>query len=82
MLADDFAGSLNLLLALAFALLDPHEIILGGDIADALREHPGIVRDGRCAYGENFEDACAHGVAFIAMRQAALDLMEEMNDNE
>ena len=80
MLADDFAGSLNLLLALVFALLDPHEIILGGDIADTLREYPGIVRDGRCAFGGNYEDACAHGVAFIAMRQAALDLMDAMSE--
>ena len=80
LLLDDFSNSLNLLLALLFALLDPHEIILGGDIADALRERPDIVRDGRCAFGGNYEDACAHGVAFIAMRQAALDLLDDMNE--
>lgn len=80
MLVDDFANHLNLLLRLVFALLDPGELILGGDIADALRGCPGLIHDERCAFGENYEDACANGVAFIAMREAVLDMTDDLSE--
>lgn len=82
MLMDDFANQLNLLLQLVFALLDPHEIILGGDMADALRDRPELILDSRCAFGENFEDACARGAAFIAMCEAALDQADALFEAE
>ena len=78
MLMDEYAGNLNWLLQLVFALLDPHGIILGGDMADALRQRPDLIRDSRCEFGENYEDASACGAAYIAMREAVLDWMDKM----
>ena len=82
MLVEDFANHLNLMLQLVFAMLDPHEIILGGDMADALRDRPELIRDARCSFGENFEDACARGVAFTAMWEAVLDQADALFEAE
>lgn len=82
MLVDDYAGNLNRLLHLVFALLDPHKVILGGDMADALRERPELIQDSRCEFGENYEDACACGAAYIAMREAVLNWTNEMAEAE
>lgn len=70
LLMDDFIGHLNILLQLIRAMLDPHCLILGGDITDALRLTPGLLPEGQFSFGEQFEDACARGAAVIAMRDA------------
>ena len=80
LLMSDFTRHLDLLLRMVCALIDPHEVILGGDIPDALRDWPELIGSGRCTFGENYEDACAHGVAFIAMREAVLNLTDDLPD--
>ena len=80
LLMDDFTGHLNILLQLIRAILDPHCLILGGDITDALRHTPGLLPEGQFSYGEQFEDACARGVAIIAMRKALNDCIKEAMD--
>ena len=80
LLVDDFTGHLNILLRLVRALLDPHCLILGGDIPDALRNHPGALPEGDYTFGEQFEDACAQGAAVIAMRSALHARIKEAMD--
>ena len=41
-----------------------------------------LIRDGRCSFGENFEDACARGVAFTAMWEAVLDQADALFEAE
>ena len=70
LLMDDFMGNLRIVLQLVRALLDPHCMILGGDITDALRQSPELLPEGDYTFGEQFEDSCARGAAVIAMRRA------------
>ncbi len=70
LLMDDFVSHLNIVLQLVRAILDPHCIILGGDITEALRAVPGMLPDGDYTFGERFEDACAQGAAAIALQSA------------
>lgn len=70
LLMDDFVNHLSIVLQLIRALMDPHCLILGGDIPDALRHTPGLLPSGSYAFGEQFENSCAHGAAVIAMRSA------------
>ena len=51
-------------------MLDPDQIILGGDMTDAVRVIPGLLPDGDYTFGERFEDACAQGAAAIALGTA------------
>ncbi len=82
LLMDDFTGYLNVLLQLIRAVLDPHCLILGGDIPDALRQTPGLLPEGQFSFGEQFEDACARGAAVIAMRDALHRCINEAMDAE
>ena len=75
-LMDDFVSHLNIVLGLIRALLDPHCIILGGDIPDALRHVPELLPQGDYHFGERYEDSCALGAAVIAMRTALHALIE------
>lgn len=70
LLVDDFVNHLSIVLQLVRAILDPHCIILGGDMTDALRIVPGLLPDGDYTFGERFEDACAQGAATIALQDA------------
>ena len=74
-LLDDFQGHLGILLNLVEALLEPHCVILGGDIPDALSAVPGLLPEG-CVLGERYEDSCACGAAVIAMREAVHRMLE------
>ena len=76
LLMDDFVSHLNIVLGLIRALLDPHCIILGGDIPDALRDFPELLPQGDYAFGERYEDSCALGAAVIAMQIALRQLIE------
>ena len=80
LLMDDFVGHLNIVLQLVRALLDPHCLILGGDIPDALRLAPGLLPEGDYTFGEQFEDSCAMGAAVIAMRSALHARIKEAMD--
>ena len=80
LLMDDFVNHLNIVLQLVRAMLDPHRLILGGDIPDALRGAPGLLPEGDYTFGEQFEDACAHGAAVIAMRSAIHERIKEAMD--
>ena len=82
LLMDDFTGYLNVLLQLIRAILDPHCLILGGDIPDALRQTPGLLPEGQFSFGEQFEDACARGAAVIAMRNALHQCIKDAMDAE
>lgn len=81
LLMDDFNGYLNALLNLIRAILDPHCLILGGDIPDALRQTPGLLPEGQFSFGEQFEDSCARGAAVIAMRRALHQCINETMDD-
>ena len=70
LLMEDFVSHLNTVLQLVQAILDPHYLILGGDIPDALRDTPGLLPEGRYTFGDQFEDACARGAAVMAMQNA------------
>ena len=70
MLMDDFTSHLNIVLQLVRAMMDPDQIILGGDMTDAVRVIPGLLPDGDYTFGERFEDACAQGAAAIALSAA------------
>ena len=76
-LVDDFVSHLNIVLRLIRALLDPHRVILGGDIPDALRDFPELLPDGDYDFGERYEASCALGAAVIAMRQALHSMIED-----
>ena len=66
MLMDDFFSHLNIVLRLIRAVLDPHCIILGGDIPDALRQSQLLPPTGEYVLGARFEESCALGAAAIA----------------
>ena len=70
LLMDDFVSHLDTVLQLIRALLDPHCIILGGDIPDVLRDCPELLPAGDYQLGERYEDSCALGAAVIAMQEA------------
>lgn len=80
LLMDDFVNHLNIVLQLVRAILDPHCMILGGDITDALRHTPGLLPEGHFTFGEQFEDACARGAAVIAMQHALHERIKEAMD--
>ena len=77
LLIDDFVNHLRIVLQLVRAILDPDCIILGGDITDTLRSTPGLLPDDDYTFGERFEDACALGVAAIAMQTALHQRIEQ-----
>jgi len=74
-LMDDFIGHLNIILQLIRAMLDPHCIILGGDIPVILQGCPELLPGGDYTFGERFENSCAMGAAVIAMREALRTLI-------
>ena len=73
---DDFFSHLEIVLQLIQALLDPHVVILGGDIPDALRESGLLAPNPHVAFGECFEESCALGAAVIAMQEAVHGMIE------
>lgn len=75
-LMDDFFSHLDIVLRLIQALLDPHSIILGGDIPDALRDSDMLPPSQHYIFGERFEEGCALGAAVIAMQEAVHELIE------
>lgn len=77
LLVEDFVSHLNIVLQLVRAILDPHCMILGGDMTDALRPVPGLLPDGDYTFGERFEDACAQGAAAIALRSALHERIDQ-----
>ena len=77
LLMDDFVSHLRIVLQLVRAILDPDCMILGGDITDALRSSSGLLPDGDYTFGERFEDACAQGVATIALNSALHQRIDE-----
>ena len=76
MLMDDFFSHLNIVLQLIRAVLDPHRIILGGDIPDALRENQLLPPTAEYELGARFEESCALGAAAIARQRALHTLIE------
>ena len=58
------------------AVLDPHRIILGGDIPDALRENQLLPPTAEYELGARFEESCALGAAAIARQRALHTLIE------
>lgn len=80
MLMDDFFRHLDLVLQLVRAMLDPHCVILGGDIPEALRAGGLLPPEGAWVLGAHFEDSCALGAAAIAMDDALHALIEEIAD--
>ena len=75
-LMDDFFSHLEIVLQLIQALLDPHVVILGGDIPDALRDSGLLAPNPHVAFGECFEESCALGAAVIAMQEAVHGMIE------
>ena len=59
------------------AVLDPHCVILGGDIPDALRASGLLPPEDAYVLGARFEDSCALGAANIAMEHALHALIED-----
>ena len=76
-LMDDFFSHLDLVLQLIRAVLDPHCVILGGDIPDALRASGLLPPEDAYVLGARFEDSCALGAANIAMEHALHALIED-----
>ena len=74
-LMNDFSDTLGMLLRTIRALLDPHLIILGGDMPEALSQLPELLSRESFTLGEHFEDSCALGAAVVAMREAVHTLI-------
>ena len=74
-LMHDFAEFLSLLLRLVRGLLDPHLVILGGDVPEALAGMPELLPSEPFIPGEHFEDSCALGAAVVAMRDSVQQLI-------
>ena len=81
MLMDNFFNHLNIVLRLIRAILDPHCIILGGDVPDALRANHLLDPDGEYLLGAPFEESCALGAAAIARQYALHSLIEDTMDS-
>ena len=75
LLLKDFSDSLGMLVRLIQGLLDPHLIILGGDVPETLMQTPELLPVDSFTLGEHFEDSCALGAAVIAMREAVHTLI-------
>lgn len=75
LLIDDFMRNLNLLLQLIRCILDPHLIILGGDMLEMLFDLPELTPQAPFICGQNFETACANGAAVVAMEQAVREMI-------
>ena len=78
MLMDDFTDNLRVLLQVIETMLDPHLIILGGDVPEAFAGVPGLLPGDRYCIGERFEESCAYGAAIIAMREAVHRMISDM----
>ena len=78
LLLKDFSDSLGMLVRLIQGLLDPHLIILGGDVPEAFAGVPGLLPGDRYCIGERFEESCAYGAAIIAMREAVHRMISDM----
>ena len=74
-LMHDFTEFLALLLRLVRGLLDPHLVILGGDVPEALAAMPELLPSEPFIPGEHFEDSCALGAAVVAMRESVQQLI-------
>ena len=69
-LLDDFRTHLNIVLQMIESMLDPHLIILGGDVAEALAGLDGLLPDEHYCVADRFDESCTAGAALIAMREA------------
>ena len=67
-----------MLLQVIETMLDPHLIILGGDVPVAFAGVPGLLPGDRYCIGERFEESCAYGAAIIAMREAVHRMISDM----
>jgi predicted NBD/HSP70 family sugar kinase len=75
MLVSDFQRHMRLLLSMIDSLLNPHQIILGGEtIHDFAPLLEGILSD-RVFPGHDFYETCAYGVAIIAMQEAVQGML-------
>lgn len=71
----DFTEFLSLLLRLIRGLMDPHLVILGGDVPEALAGTPELLPAEPFIPGEHFEDSCALGAAIVAMRESVQQMI-------
>ena len=75
MLVSDFQRHMRLLLSMIDNLLNPHQIILGGEtIHDFAPLMEGILSD-RVFPGHDYYETCAYGVAIIAMQEAVQGML-------
>ena len=75
MLVSDFQRHMRLLLDMIDSLLNPYQIILGGEtIHDYAPLLEGIFSD-RVFPGHDFYETCAYGVAIIAMQEAVQGML-------
>lgn len=75
MLVSDFQRHMRLLLSMIDNLLNPHQIILGGEtIHDFAPVMEDILSD-RVFPGHDYYETCAYGVAIIAMQEAVQGML-------
>ena len=80
-LTDDFLWYLHTIFTAIQALLDPHLIILGGDVPLAFQDLPGLLPDEHYILGDRFEESCAMGAAMIAMHDAVERRISNLLEN-
>jgi len=80
MLAGDFRRHMQLLIDMIDGLLNPHQIILGGETIHNFEPLlKGILSD-RVFPGHDFYETCAYGVAIIAMQEAVQGMLAEAQE--
>ncbi len=75
MLVSDFQRHMRLLISMINSLLNPHQIILGGEtIHDFAPVLEGILSE-RVFPGHDYYETCAYGVAILAMQEAVQGML-------
>ncbi len=75
MLVSDFQRHMRLLISMIDNLLNPHQIILGGEtIHDFAPVMEGILSE-RVFPGHDYYETCAYGVAILAMQEAVQGML-------
>lgn len=75
MLVSDFQRHMRLLISMIDSLLNPHQIILGGEtIHDFAPVLEGILSE-RVFPGHDYYETCAYGVAILAMQEAVQGML-------
>jgi predicted NBD/HSP70 family sugar kinase len=75
MLVSDFQRHMRLLLSMIDNLLNPHQIILGGE---TIRDFAPVMEDilsDRVFPGHDYCETCAYGVAIVAMQEAVQGML-------